>query len=285
MKREKSHPVAAHRRSDAQAFAETMTSLEAGLKVEHVASDVIAAHVTEPVSSVRAWAAELRFNNVPVQKDGQIVGVLENLFGEITHRPRPPEQGSSKQLMRPLAGDMLIEGKAPLAGLVDELLRPPHYRLAVRNGILDGIVTPSDLSKLPMRVLAFAMLAQLETVMLVAIRLRYPAEEDAIDALGSDASAQILGELSVLHEKQLDPALLEVTTLRQKGEILARSGVFAGDAAEVCDGFRDLYDELRNPLMHASQYVDDSTAALVELQRRLAFVKARTNEAANMVPT
>jgi predicted transcriptional regulator len=264
---------------DTEAFARTMTSLEDGLRVQHVATDVTGTHGSESVATVKAWATELSFNNVPVEADGSIVGVIENLLGEIGGWPLPAENGACQQAMRRLAGDMLIEGKAPLAELVDELLRPPHYRLVVRNGNVDAIVTPSDLGKLPMRLLAFAMLAHLESVMLAAIRSRYAEEEDAVNVLGDDAAIQILGDVSDLHKKQLDPALLEVTSLRQKGEILARCGVFSGDMSEICDGFKDLYEQLRNPLMHASRFVDDSTAALKELHRRLAFVRTRTVEA------
>jgi hypothetical protein len=69
----------------------------------------------------------------------------------------------------------------------------------------------------------------------------------------------------------------------QKGEILARGHVFSGDPVEISEEFKDLYEQLRNPLMHASQYVDDSVAALNLLARRLAFIRARTAEAAAAV--
>ena len=221
-----------------------------------------------------------RFNNVPVKRQGHVVGVLENLLHEVEGWPQPLAHQSSNEAMRRLAGDMLIEGRAPLAGLIDELRRPPHYRLVLRRGAVDGIVTPSDLGKLPMRVLAFAMLTHLEAVMLAAIRVSFSHEEDAVDKLGPDAAAQVLGDLTELHAKQLDPALLEVTSLRQKGEILARAHVFSGDPVEISEEFKDLYEQLRNPLMHASQYVDDSVAALNLLARRLAFIRARSAEAA-----
>jgi hypothetical protein len=72
-----------------------------------------------------------------------------------------------------------------------------------------------------MRVLAFAMPTHLEAVMLAAIRVCFSHEEDAVDKLGADAAAQVLGDLTELYAKQLDPALPEVTSLRQKGALSA----------------------------------------------------------------
>jgi hypothetical protein len=40
-----------------------------------------------------------------------------------------------------------------------------------------------------------------------------------------------------------------VTSPRKKGEILARAHVFSGDPVEISEEFKDLYEQLRNPLM------------------------------------
>jgi hypothetical protein len=68
---------------DQRAFARTMGSLEAGLLVEHVASDITSADASQPVTAVRAWATQSRFNNVPVRRQSHVVDVLENLLHEV----------------------------------------------------------------------------------------------------------------------------------------------------------------------------------------------------------
>jgi hypothetical protein len=73
---------------------------------------------------------------------------------------------------------------------------------------VDGIVTPSDLGKLPMRVLAFAMLTHLEAVMLTAIRISFSHEEDAVDKLGADAAAQVSGISLNCTQSSLTPPYL-----------------------------------------------------------------------------
>lgn len=182
--------------------------------------------------------------------------------------------------MRPLAGDMVIEGAHLLMGLIDALLEPPHYRLVIEGGHLESIVTPSDLGKLPMRVLAYTLLAHLETTMTEAIRRIFPTEEDAICALDTSAQAQIEGSLSAMHRKTLDPALLEVASLKQKAQVLVAGHGFSGDPDEVAAEFNDLYERLRNPLMHAASFVDDSLGALERLHRQLDLIRRRTQEAA-----
>jgi hypothetical protein len=264
----------------------TMGDLEASLHVAHIATAPLrVAHPRQTVAAVRAWASPDAINNVPLQRDGAIIGVVENLNGDLPASPTgvppkaPQEDNRMEAVARRLSGDMLIEGREPLAGLIDELLQPPHYRLVVRGGRMDAIVTPSDLGKLPMRVLAYTSVAHLEATMTDAIRSTYPNDEDAVATLSEGAQNQILGELRRMHEKNLDPSLLEVTTLEQKGLILTAAGTFSGSPGTLAEEFEDLYEKLRNPLMHAASFVDDSLEALSRLKRQLDVIRLRTREA------
>ncbi|WCB93801.1 hypothetical protein DSM104299_02517 [Baekduia alba] len=261
-----------------------MERLGRSLQVSHLSSSPLrTAFLSDKVSTVRAWASAAAINYVPVRRNGRIVGVLENVIGDLLGTDAGPRRASEEDLvhtaMRSLSSDMLIEGGQPLGGLVDELLKAPHYRLVVDGGQLESIVTPSDLCKLPMRVLVFSQVARLEATITDAIRRMYVTEEDAVSALGQGAQAQILGQLKEMHSKSLDPSLIELASLRQKAAILASRGVFAGDEHEVDADFKDLYERLRNPLMHAASFVDDSLDALIRLSRQLEFIQRRTAEA------
>jgi hypothetical protein len=140
-------------------------------------------------------------------------------------------------------------------------------------------VLAADLGKLPMRVLAYTSVAHLEATMTDAIRNTYPTEEDAVARLSEGVQGQILGELRRMYDKNLDPSLLEVTTLEQKGLILTAAGAFSGDPETLAEEFEDLYEKLRNPLMHAASFVDDSLEPLSRLKRHLDVIRARTREA------
>jgi hypothetical protein len=222
-------------------------------------------------------------NNVPVRRGDQIIAVLENVNGDLPADHRGTGIADDSQpvtaAMRRLASDMLIEAAHPLDDLVRALLEPPHYRLVVSRHI-DAIVTPSDLRKLPMRVLVYAQLAHLEATMLATINALFPTDEDAVSALEAGAQAQLLHDLSRMHDKHLDPPLLELTSLKQKGLILLTREVFSGSPNVVADELDDLYDGLRNPLVHAASYVNDSLPALTKLSRQLGAIARWTDEAA-----
>ncbi len=267
-------------------FQRTMGDLEASLRVAHVATAPLrVAYPSQTVVEIRAWASLDAINNVPLCREGAVIGVVENLNGDLRPSPRgiPPEAPHDDQrvdaVARRLSSDMLIEGRQPLAGLIEELLKPPHYRLVIRGGQMDAIVTPSDLGKLPMRVLAYTSIAHLEATMTDAIRRMYTTEEDAVASLSPSTQAQILGDLDRMHSKNLEPSLIEVATLEQKGLMLAATGTFSGDRECITKEFRDLYGKLRNPLMHAASFVDDSLEALSRLKRNLDVIRQRTAEA------
>src|SRR4051812_26485940 len=130
------------------AFERTMIGLEGSLLVAHVATAPLKeAFLEQTVEQVRTWTQPDSVNNVPVREGTRIVGVVENVNGDLEPETACPA-GDSRvgRAMRPLASDMLIEGSQPLVGLIDVLLEPPHYRLVIDGGRLEAIVTPSDLS-------------------------------------------------------------------------------------------------------------------------------------------
>ncbi len=180
--------------------------------------------------------------------------------------------------MRPLDAGMLLEGRAPLADLVGVLLKAPDYRLVLDEGRVESIVTPSDLVKLPMRVLVFGAVAHLEHAMISALERLYASADAALASLDADNQQQIISLYERLERANLNPSLMEVASLRQKARALTFAGAF-GEREQADADFDDIVSALRNPVMHAAAYVDDSLEALQALDRRLRAVAKRTADA------
>lgn len=268
--------------TDATPFERTIASLQTAMTVAHIAeSPLIAADSHETVASVRSWASLNTLNNIPVIRNGSIVGVLENINGDVVGVATPADHLQAGQANRSLTGDMLVEGECPLDGFIASLLGPPHYRLVLRGGVLDAIVTPSDLNKPAVRMLAYASVAHLEAVMTSAIRVRL-GNEDPLVHLDPSSGDQVRGSYRRLKDKLLNPSPLAVMSIQQKATVLARLGVFRDPLEEVEADFRLIYERLRNPLMHSDDYVGDSLESLQGFADILERVRTRTRVASVM---
>lgn len=261
-----------------------MARLGHSSQARHLAVPIEPCDRSAEMEVVASWAEPASFNNVPVTQDGVVIGVVENLLGEYSGLPASPRTGKARNAMRALAGDMLVDASEPIARLPAMLLDPPHYRLVLDRGRISHIVTPSDLGKLPMRVFLFGKVALLEQSLMDAIRRGFPDDESAVATLGPDAQAQVLASLGALHKKNLNPSLLEVTNLPQKALILSRRGGLQGSEAEVAEDFRPLYEDFRNPIVHAGALVNDSLDALRGLRALINSARTRTHEAESFAP-
>jgi hypothetical protein len=173
---------------------------------------------------------------------------------------------------------MLVEGRQPLRVFLRELPLPPFYRLVLSDRAIDAIVTPSDANKLPVRLVAFTMVVHLETAMLNVARLRADGDDEvAILELDEGGFGQVMDLHRRMAERRLNVSPLEVTTLKQKGQILVGQGVFA-DEEEAMEDFTAIYEQLRNPLVHLSPYVSDSFESLSEFTRNMERMDDRTSE-------
>ena len=265
-------------------YETTLIQLAGSLEASHVAHRPLTTiSATDRVEQARAIAEAQTLNNLPVVDAEQgVIGVLENLNGEIPGYARPREDVRSvRYAMRPLSDRILIESHSSLESLLHDLLRPPFYQLVVTAGEIDGIVTVSNLNKAPIRVLCYATVAHLETAMAQAIRrLTNNDDEAAVALLGTDGAAQVAGTYRRLRHGNLNADLLDATTLKQKGLILHELGVFEEiGTASVNAEFQHLYEQLRNPLMHMSPFVAETIEGLQAFAADLDRARQRTREA------
>lgn len=160
-----------------QVLQATLGGLEQGLTVATVATVPFqTCDGNAIVTEILTRPDLLDFDHIPVKQRGQIVGVLER------DSQRPIASADAKGAMRPLDSSMLVATSASIERLLP-LMKAKPYRLVVDGGTITGIVTPSDLLKLPVRLFAFALVAHLEVLMIRVIDGKYRSWEEWRDHL------------------------------------------------------------------------------------------------------
>lgn len=230
-------------------FEETLTGLEAGLRVELIAASPLeTCDVSNDAEVVLKdnWFSD--FTCIPVREgeNGSIVGVLE--------RSGTPPQKTVKQCMRPLDGSMLISAGATLRELIPLLGESP-YRLVVTKKGIEGIVTPSDLQKLPVRLYVFALITHLEMLMREIIARRYPNDDDWLALLTDDSRKDINKDWRRLKKRDLNISKLECASLNVECTILEQ--VLPPEEGKKLKEESKMIRELRNSIDHARGYADD----------------------------
>ena len=153
------------------AFQRTLEGLDAGIQVRHIATfNVESCKPEDTVKSVIDRKDWLTFSQVLVRQDGQTVGILKREGADLTK--------TVAEQMRPLSDTMLIAADAALA----EFLKICHrdaFRLVVDGTRVAGIVTVSDLQKLPVRLYAFTRITHLEMLMAQIIDRRSVGDDNS----------------------------------------------------------------------------------------------------------
>lgn len=167
--------------------------------------------------------------------------------------------------MRRLDDGLLVSSDEPLKGFIPLLIESPH-RLVVRGARIEGIVTSSDVHKLPVRLLAFALVTHLEMTMADVI-VRGSDGEDWTLLLSEGRQRKVMEKFGRLRTEKFDPPLIEVTDFCDKRDVLAKIGVLnVPSKRKAVDDFERI-EELRNSVAHAATYAqtEEQLAKFVEL--------------------
>lgn len=242
-------------------FDRTFKALEAGLQVEHIAEfDLKTCRPTNSVASLLDDPELASYDNFPVRNRHGIIGVLERQ----RVRTCAPKGMLVKEAMVPLSSDMLASNSQPVATLLDAL-QSTRYRLVVKGSEIAGIVTPSDLLKLPVRLYAFMLVTHLEMLMAATIRRSYrdqPAEA-WISTLSTGRQCRVRDKVEAFSARKLDPDPIELTDFCDKREILSQ---FHDSANRFRNEMKEI-ENLRNSLAHAANYLNNEESLDIFLKR------------------
>lgn len=226
-----------------------LSSLEQGLNVGLIATfDLACCDADERVADVLARQNLAAFDHVPVTRGGDIVGLLS--------RTSAMERDSSwvREAMDFLQGNMLISSGAGILSFI-ESADSIECRLVLRGSRVDGIVTLSDLQKLPVRPAIFLLITHLELLMLAWLRKRIEqtSETEVLDKLAESRRETLEGEWERLQTEDLAIDRLSATQFCDKRELLVKLGFPVPSKGAARKQLKEI-ENLRNSVAHAGDY-------------------------------
>jgi hypothetical protein len=264
-----------------KAYLNAMKGLENGLSVRDIAVFGLADCLPEErVGSVQQRVALHDFDNVPVREAdaradaGEVVGVVENIKGH-------PPAALVRDVMTPLSESMLVAGALSLVRFLPRIA-DREYRLVVEEHRIVGVVTPSDVVQLPVRLLVFASLIHLEETM--ANVLRWATNDDQqrmLDALRADRRGIVRRLLARQAAADLNPQPIDAMFFGDKADLLFDLGVL--DDSEHDRALFRAFRDLRNRVDHAQSYAE-TRAELDEFLGHVEQLRVWIDRLTRMLP-
>jgi hypothetical protein len=212
-------------------------------------ASLVTAEASEPVADALRRAQPFGFDYLPVttQQGGAIVGLLE-----VVRAARADHGAPVSALMDPLSASNLIGADAPLLSFVCAAHQHP-CRLVLDGTAISGIVTLSDLPRLPVRTAIFGLFIHLEMFLTQMLRDLRVGGDDPIAALreGSRGRARKRWERRERQRTQRDQ--FDVMLFAEKRALAVDHGALetVRDRLELD---LKLIEELRNPIAHGNDF-------------------------------
>ncbi len=226
-----------------------LLSLEQGLNVGLIATfDLACCNAGDHLADVLTRQDLAAFDHVPVKRDGDVVGLLDKTSASDRNGSRVQEAMDSLQ------GNMLISAEAGILSFI-ESADHPQCRLVLRDSRVDGIVTLSDLQKLPVRPAIFLLITHLELLMLAWLRERseQTSETKVLAELSDGRREKLEEEWDRLKANDLAIDRLSATQFCDKRVLLVRLG-FPVPSKGAARTELEKIENLRDSVAHAGDY-------------------------------
>ena len=234
-------------------------TLHSGLTVALIATERDTLMTCCPSESLRAAvsrSAEQQYDYLPVTDDegSEIVGLLHS----VDFVRNSSCTGFVEKHFRPLSERDMIGANASILDFIKEADSKP-CRLIVSGDKIVGLVTLSDLQKLPVRAALFALITGLELTMAKAIRKKYKKDEDWLQLLSKCRQEKINKEVEKSKQGDAFVNALLFTQFCDKRDIIIKSFPFSRKK-ELRSQLKDI-EKLRDRLAHANEYAAAQTEA------------------------
>jgi hypothetical protein len=235
-------------------FKFTMSGLEKGLQVIHIttpSSQLLCCQHSDDIETVLVRPDLSPFDQIPVKEHETIVGLLKR-------RECSEAKGLAKDHMQPLGEKILVSADTPL---LDFLQNDSLDRMVIGGTTIYGLVTRSDLLKLPVFLLGFALVTHVETLMLNIIRNTSISENVWLAWLKRGRRIDIQQRFDELISQRSDINMLGLTYFHDKSKILEQLAVLEEYTSRLPDkNFITQLEEiklLRNTIVHTGNTDDN----------------------------
>lgn len=248
------------RRDDLQSPV-VMQAAHAGLTVKLITTpieEVMTCHAAERVAEVIARNTAL-FDYLPVKDAPDDAGRIVGLFHAAEFFGAVAPDGRVADHVIGLTESHVIGGDAGILDFVGDADIKP-CRLVFSGARISGLVSLSDLQRLPVRAALFAVITGLEMTMADAIRRRHSADDAWLACLSENRRGKIEAEMAKSRQGDGFVDSLLFTQFCDKAEIVRESISLPIGKKELKSRLGRL-ERLRNSIAHANEYAATREAA------------------------
>lgn len=224
-----------------------LAALENGMPVTLIAtSDLKTCKADDRVEEVLRDQELQDFDYIPVRdKTGSITGVL-------VHQEALYAEGFVKEVMQQIHPSFLISADESLLSFVAEADDTP-FCLVVKGRKISGIVTLSDLQKLPVRPALFMLITSVELLLAEWLRKNYPNEQDWLCKISEGRRSKIEEKWNRLKKSNLAIDRISTTDFCDKREAVLKLKLFS--ISKNADKEKlEAIEKLRDSVAHAGDY-------------------------------
>jgi hypothetical protein len=234
---------------------EMFEALHAGLEVRLIATPREALQTCRPdqlVSDVVRSNVE-PYDYIPVVEGtpGQSELII-GLFHAANYKQNVLTEERIRDNFHSLSEDFIIGGDSSILEFIKGADTRP-CRLLVSGANIVGLVSLSDLQKLPVRAVLFALITGFEIAMMDAIRRIYETESDWLAMLRPERRTKIEREKKSAKEMDVFVDTLLFTLFSDKATLIKRYGLGRGVDPSLEKSLGTI-KELRNKIAHANEY-------------------------------
>ena len=149
-------------------------------------------------------------------------------------------------------------------------------RLVVSGNEVAGLVTLSDLQRLPVRAAIFTLMTSLEIAMAERIETEWPDDPTGwLELLSDQRRDEVLKKIDTAKQKDGFVSAIMFTQLSHKATILRKEELVSGSGKQLKRDFNEIRD-LRDHLAHANYYAETPEAArqVCQVGRKIRRIQA-----------
>lgn len=178
----------------------------------------------------------------------KIIGIVDlkdkNLFKNIL----------VKDLYTPINEKIIIGGNSSINEFIKNVIEEP-FKLVISKNEISGLVTISDMQKIPVRVSIFSLIIELEIMMSNLITKLYPNDQDWMNLLTLSRRDKLNEEERTVKKSDNFVSKIIFTQFGDKAKIIEKSKIFSFSQKQLKNKFEDIR-KLRDLVAHSSEFAE-----------------------------